>query len=110
MHCSRTPEGDCVDAGNWLTLVSILSVTGIAIFGGILRMMVKQIDDVKRERDNLRTVYEAKLEIAEHAVETKSETIAELRRQVDRLSITAEIQDRFFKQLPAPPPSSSGTP
>lgn len=102
---NRTPErGAGVDAGNWLTLVSILSVVGIAVFGGILRLMIKQIDEVKRERDNLRASYEAKLEIAEHAVEAKSETVAELRRQVDRYQITAEIQDKFFKQLP--PPSS----
>lgn len=95
-----------MNAGDWLTLVSIVSVLGIAIFGGILRLMVKQIDDVKHERDTLRTGYEAKLEIAEHALEAKSETIAELRRQVDRFQITAEIQDKFFKQLP--PASGSG--
>lgn len=84
-----------MDAGAWLTLVSIVSVLAIAVFGGILRLVFKQIDDVKRERD-----------IAERALEAKSETVAELRRQVDRYQITAEIQDRFFKQLP--PPTSPG--
>lgn len=39
-------------------------------------------------------------EIAESLAEAKQETIDELRRQKDRLEITAQIQDRFFSQLP----------
>ena len=94
-----------MDAGAWLTLVSIVSVLAIAIFGGILRLVLKQVDDVRVERDKAGAAYEAKLRITEQALEAKSETVAELRRQVDRYQITAEIQDKFFKQLP---PAKSG--
>lgn len=42
------------------------------------------------------------IKLLEQAADTKDETIAELRSQRDRLQITAEIQDRFFRQLPPP--------
>jgi len=38
--------------------------------------------------------------VAEALAEARQETIEELRRQKDRLEITAQIQDRFFSQLP----------
>lgn len=94
-----------MSAGEWLTLVSIVSGIILAVVSGVIRWLVKQVDEHKREKDTQRISYEAKLELAERALETKQETVDELRRQVDRYQITAEIQDRFFKQIP-PPPSS----
>ena len=94
-----------MDAGAWLTLVSIVSGIVLAVITGVIRMLVKQIDELKREKEVQRSTYDAKLDLAERALETKQETVDELRRQVDRYQITAEIQDRFFKQIPPPPPS-----
>jgi flagellar biosynthesis chaperone FliJ len=81
-----------MDAGAWLTLVSIVVGLATLVVGGYIRQLHKQVDD----RDH-------KLELAEKALEAKSETVDELRRQVDRYQITAEIQDRFFKQIPPAP-------
>jgi hypothetical protein len=94
-------------------LLGIVVAIAVPVVGGILRWLVKQIDQARSERDVAeakadaqRERYDAKLALAEKALETKSETVDELRRQVDRYLITAEIQDRFFKQIP--PPASSG--
>jgi len=38
--------------------------------------------------------------LLEQAVDTKGETIADLRSQRDRLQVSAEITDRFYRQLP----------
>lgn len=45
---------------------------------------------------------EREIKLLETAADTKDETIADLRSQRDRLVITAEIQDKFFRQLPPP--------
>lgn len=102
-----------MDSGAWLTLLGIFVAVAVPVTGGIIRWLVKQIDKAERERDDAvmrrdteRERFEAKLALAEKALETKSETVDDLRRQVDRFLITAEIQDRFFKQIPPPPPSS----
>jgi hypothetical protein len=50
---------------------------------------------------------EREIKLLETAADTKDETIADLRSQRDRLVITAEIQDRFFRQL-SPPRRTSG--
>jgi hypothetical protein len=48
-----------------------------------------------------------RLSIADALVDTKQETIEEQRRQLSEYKITAQIQDRFFSQLPrAPDPGS----
>lgn len=102
-----------MDSGAWLTLLGIFVAVAVPVTAGILRWLVKQIDEARRERDAAvlrgeaqRERFEVKLELAEKALEAKSETVDELRRQVDRFLITAEIQDRFFKQIPPPPPTS----
>lgn len=103
-----------MDAGAWLALVSIISGVVLAIVGGFVRRLFTEIDEHKRDKatqraeyearlKDQRQSYEAKLELAERALDTKQETVDELRRQVDRYQITAEIQDRFFKQIPPPP-------
>lgn len=90
----RAHEGETrVDAGAWLTLVSIIVGLATLVTGGYIRTLHSQL----QARDH-------KLEIAEHALDAKQETVDDLRRQVARLEITADIQDRFFKTIP--PPSS----
>lgn len=80
-------------AGEILTLVSIVSVILLTIVGGIIRHLL------------------GKLAVAEALVDAKQETIEELRRQNDRLEITAQIQDKFFSALPRTlDPGSSQSP
>jgi predicted RNase H-like nuclease (RuvC/YqgF family) len=43
---------------------------------------------------------EREIKLLEQTVDAKDDTIADLRSQRDRLIVTAEIQDRFFRQLP----------
>lgn len=67
--------------------------------GGVIRYLLNQI-----------TRLETKLELSDRTVEAKQETILEQRRQLDKLEITAKIQERFLVQLPQqlPPRSPSG--
>lgn len=97
MHSNqlRQTPGGSVDASAWLTLVSIITGLASLVIGGYIRNLHKQIDG-----------HQHKLELAEQLLDAKQETVDDLRRQVDRLQITAEIQDRFFKQIPPPPPGS----
>jgi hypothetical protein len=57
--------------------------------GGVIRYLLGQIT-------RLETRVETTLKIAD----AKQETVDELRRQVDKLEITAVIQDRLFGRLP----------
>ncbi len=96
MHMQlKDKPGGAVDASAWLTLVSIIATLASLVIGGYIRNLHKQIDSHQHKR-----------ELAEQALDAKQETVDDLRRQVDRLAITAEIQDRFFKQIPPPPPGS----
>jgi predicted RNase H-like nuclease (RuvC/YqgF family) len=43
---------------------------------------------------------EREIKLLEQAADLKDETLADLRSQRDRLQISAEITDRFYRQLP----------
>ena len=64
--------------------------------GGVIRYLLGQIARL-----------ETKVELALKTADAKQETIDELRRQVDKLEITAVIQERLLGRLPQqlPPPS-----
>lgn len=49
-----------------------------------------------------------RIELLEGVVDSKDATITELRTQVSELKVTAQIQERFFSQLPASPRRRSG--
>lgn len=85
-----------MDAGAIIALASVIIVVEIAVFGGIIRYLLTKIEK-----------QEAKWDLADRTLDAKQETINELRRQLDKLEITAEIQHRFLDQLPKqlPPPS-----
>jgi hypothetical protein len=84
-----------VEAGEIIAVCSI-------VVSVITTTLVTMITQRNRRIDALET----SLRLAEQTSETKQETIAELRRQVDRLTITAEIQERFFRELPRHLPPS----
>lgn len=67
--------------------------------GGVIRYLINQIARL-----------ETKVELALQIADAKQETIDDLRRQVDKLEITAVIQDRLLGRLPQqlPPQSPSG--
>jgi uncharacterized membrane protein YhiD involved in acid resistance len=89
-----------MDAGAIIALISVVATLLTVILGGIIRYLVNKIERQENK-------FEAKLELAERTADAKQETIDELRRQVDRLEITAVIQDRLLGRLPQqlPPPS-----
>ncbi len=71
-----------MDAGALIAL--ILGV--VAIIGGIVGWIIRYLL--------------TRVNVAEALAEARQETIDRQARQIDRLEITAQIQDRFFSQLP----------
>lgn len=82
-----------MDPGAVVALASVIVMVLIAVFGGIIRHLIAKIDRIEGK-------YETKLDIALRTIDAKDETINELRRQVSKFEITAEIQHRFLDQLP----------
>lgn len=94
-----------------VALAGVIVTVLIAVFGGIIGHLVGRVNklqdarDVDRKslqdaRDSDRREHEARVAILEQALDAKQETIEELRRQNQRLTITAELQDKFFGGLP----------
>lgn len=88
------------------------SATTIAAVGGTVRWATSRIanlkaahqaDIAKRDAEHDTKVKELnrKIEQLEQAADRQEDVIVELRSQRDRLMVTAEIQDRFFNQLPS---------
>lgn len=81
-----------MDASSIIALISVVAALLTTVLGGTVRYLL------------------GKLAVAEALVDAKQETIEELRRQLSEHRITAQIQDRFFSQLPSgssayrPPP------
>lgn len=74
-----------------IALISVVATLLTVILGGIIRHLL------------------SKLTAAETVITAKSETISELRRQVDRLEITAHLQDRVLGALPRAAEQPGGT-
>lgn len=64
----------------WLTIMPVVITVLLAIIGWLL----------------------SRLHTQDQLVATQRETISELRRQVDRLEITAKLTDQIMAQLPKP--------
>lgn len=88
------------------------SATTIAVVGGTVRWAATRIanlkaahqaDDARRDAEHGEKVKELnrKIEQLEQAADRQEDVIVELRSQRDRLMVTAEIQDKFFNQLPS---------
>lgn len=71
-----------MDAGAVIALLSAVLAIVLSISGGVIKYLL------------------GRLSVAESLDDARQETIAELRRQKERLEVTALIQDRFFSQLP----------
>jgi uncharacterized membrane protein YdjX (TVP38/TMEM64 family) len=81
-----------MDPGSIIALIGVVATLVTAILGGIIRYLLNR------------------LAVAEALVDAKQETIEEQRRQLSEYKITAQIQDRFFSQLPRAPDLGSYRP
>jgi hypothetical protein len=95
-----------VQPGEIIALASLI----FTIFTFAAAILIRSRDMKISELREDKKVLEAKLELTRKTLETKQETIDEQHRQLDRLIITAEIQEKFFSGLPRhlPPASPSG--
>lgn len=72
-------------------LLGSLIASAIVLLGGGTKLEINRVS----RRDK-------KIEVLEAIVDAQKQTIAKQDRQLDRFEITAEIQDKFFSQLPQP--------
>lgn len=77
-------------------LVAVVAVLGV--FGGVFQFVDRRLSALR-----------VQVTSALATVAAKDETIRELQRQVDRLSVTAEIQAKFFNELPRAKSGGSGS-
>lgn len=95
------------------------SAAAIAVVGGSIRWALTRVsnikaahqaEDAKRDLEHEAKVKELtrKIEQLEQAADRQEDVIVELRSQRDRLMVTAEIQDKFFNQLPQRRTGDSG--
>jgi hypothetical protein len=95
------------------------STATLAAVGGTIRLAAKRVANLKaahqadiarRDAEHDQKVKELakktddlnrKIEQLELAADRQDDVIVELRSQRDRLMVTAEIQDKFFNQLPS---------
>lgn len=82
-----------MDASATIALISVVSTLLTVILGGIIRWLL------------------GRLATAESVIETKTQTIAAQQRQIDRLEVSAMIQDKLLGSPPrTPDPGSSHSP
>lgn len=72
-------------SGDWVAVAGIIVTILIAAVAGLL----KSISNLK-----------IKIEAKDVIIKNKDDTIAELKRQLDKLEITGTLMHRFFSQLP----------
>ena len=93
------------DPGAVIALAALIFTVISTIFAFTVRAYVARISELNRENELLR----ARNEVIQRTLDAKQETINEQHRQLDRLMITAEIQERFFRQMSQRiPPSRTG--
>lgn len=96
-------------AGEIIALASLIVTVILVVGGALLRSRDNQIAELRREREAQQRAYETKLDFADRTIDTMRETNAELRRQLDRQTITAEITERFLGGLPRQVPPTTGS-
>lgn len=89
-------------AGEIIALSGLIFTIFTFIALSLIRSRDLQIADLKRDKE----VLETKHDVLKQTLSAKQETIDEQHRQLDRLIITAEIQERFFSGLPRHLPPS----
>lgn len=75
-----------MSSGDWVAVAGIVVTVLIAVIAGLLKRI---------------GTLEAKVDAKDVIIDSKDDTIAELKRQLDKLEITGTIMNRFFSQLPS---------
>lgn len=89
-------------AGEIIALVALVFTVLSFVVGALIKSRDNQIAELRRENESLLT----RLDTLDKTLAAKQETIAEQHRLLDRLTITAEIQERFFSGVQRHLPSS----
>lgn len=71
-----------MNAGNWIAVLAVVTTIVLTVGGWSVGHLL------------------TRLRTADALVSTQRDTIEDLRRQVQRLEITAELTDKFLTQLP----------
>lgn len=74
-----------MSSSDWIAICAIVVTILLAIIAGLFKRI---------------GTLEAKLDAKDLIIDNKDDTIAELKRQNDRLEITGTLMNRFFSQLP----------
>ena len=78
-----------MDANAVISLVSVIAAVLLAIGGGTIKHLLAKV-----------AAAESKTTVAVALADSKQALIEDLRRQVQRLEITADITDKFMSRLP----------
>lgn len=96
-----------MDPGIAAALIGVVGAAVVASVGGTVKVMrakaakvVTTLEQTIDKREQKIEKLEQAINLLEKAVDVKDDVIADIRSQRDRLQITAEIQDKFFNQLP----------
>lgn len=84
-----------MDASAIVALAGVVVMVLSTVFGGVIRYLLGRIRELTQ-----------KVDLLTRTVDAKEEIIAVQNRQIDKYEITAEIQKRFFDQLPRQLPPS----
>lgn len=88
--------------GEIIALAALVFTVFTFVAGAAIRSFTNRIAELQKEKSSLET----KIDVLKRTLEAKQETIDEQHRQLDRLIITAEIQEKFFSRLPRHLPPS----
>lgn len=83
-------------AGEIIALAAFVFTVFTFVVGAGVKSYTGRISELAKEKE----VLTAKIEILHRTIDAKQETIDEQHRQLDRLMITAEIQEKFFSRVP----------
>ena len=92
-----------MEAGEIIALASTIFTVIAFVVGLVVRSYTTKITELQKINEQLN----ARIDVLKRTLDAKQETIDEQHRQLDRLIITAEIQEKFFGRLsPHLPPAT----
>lgn len=89
--------------GEIIALASAIFTVFAFISGLVVRSYTTKVTELQKSNEQLAV----KIDVLKQTLDAKQETIDEQHRQLDRLIITAEIQDRFFSGMSRHLPTST---
>lgn len=95
-----------MEPGEIIALASTIFTILAFIAGLVVKSYTSKITDLQKTNEQLNN----KIDVLKRTLEAKQETIDEQHRQLDRLIITAEIQEKFLSKLPRHLPPATREP